>query len=243
MKLATKLVCSVLFIWLCCANVSAKRVRHYVYFGQEREKIAGASSFLETKAFEGAQVTYSWKQLEPAKDAYDFSYIRDDLAFLTKKGKKLFIQLQDVTFSESRINVPQYLLRDSQYNGGAAKQYEYRDGDEEHARVEGWMARRWDPAVQERLHKLLFALGREFDGRIEGINFAETSIGVGRSGRLFPKGFTFEIYRDAIIANMKALKRAFPRSVALQYANFMPVNGCRRKIKATFEPSTKRRES
>ena len=211
-----------LFIWLWCASVSAKPVRHYIFFGQDREKIKEASAFLETKALEGAQVTYSWRQLEPEKDKYDFSAVREDLAFLTSKGKKLFIQLQDVTFSESRINVPRYLLRESQYNGGADKQYRVKEGDEEHAVVDGWAARRWDPAVQERFHRLLFALGKEFDGRIEGINFAETSVGFGESGRLFPKGFSFEIYRDAIITNMKALKRAFQKSVAMQYANFMP---------------------
>jgi hypothetical protein len=210
------------FIWLCCASVSAKRVHHFVFFGQDREQIQGASSFLETKALEGAQVSYSWKQLEPAKDEYDFAEIREDLAFLTSKGKKLFIQIQDVTFSESRINVPRYLQRDPVYNGGADKQYQFEGDDEEHATVEGWMARRWDPAVQERFGKLLMALGKEFDGRIEGINFAETAFGVGSTGRLFPKGFSFEIYRDAIITNMKALKRAFPKSVTMQYANFMP---------------------
>ena len=217
-----KIVWCALFIWLCCASVSGKPVHHYVFFGQDREKIREASLFLETKELEGAQVAYSWRQLEPEKDAYDFSAIRDDLAFLTSKGKKLFIQLQDVTFSESQINVPRYLLRDSKYNGGADKQYQIKAGDEEHATVEGWMARRWDPTVQERLHKLLFALGREFDGRIEGINFAETSVAFGESGHLFPKGFSFEIYRAAIITNMNALKRAFPKSVAMQYANFMP---------------------
>lgn len=200
----------------------AKPVTHYVFFGQDRERIASASSFLETKALEGAQVAYSWRQLEPEKDIYDFSPIREDLAFLTSRGKRLFIQLQDVTFSESRINVPLYLLRDPIYNGGAAKQYEYKGDDEEHATVAGWMARRWDPAVQERFHKLLFALGKEFDGRIEGINFAESAVGVGTSGRLFPKGFSFEIYRDAIITNMRVLKQAFPKSVAMQYGNFMP---------------------
>ncbi len=87
------------------------------------------------------------------------------------------------------------------------------------------MARRWDPAVQERMHKLFSALGKEFDGRITGINLAESSVGVGRTGKLFPKGFTYEIYRDAIITNMKALKRAFPKSIAMQYANFMPGGG------------------
>lgn len=217
-----KIAWCILFTLLCSAGVRAKTVHHYVFFGQEREKIREASLFLETKTLEGAQVTYPWRQLEPAKDEYDFSAIREDLTFLTSKGKKLFIQLQDVTFSEKRINVPRYLLQEAAYNGGADKQYRVKGGDEEHAVVLGWAARRWDPAVQERFHKLLFALGKEFDGRIEGINFAETSVGFGQSGRLFPKGFSFEIYRDAIITNMRALKRAFPKSIAMQYANFMP---------------------
>ena len=215
-------VAAVCFALTITLNACAKPIHHYVFFGQDREQLPKASSFLETRALEGAQVAYSWRTLEPEKDAYDFRAIREDLAFLTARGKRLFIQLQDVTFSESRINVPLYLLRDPIYNGGAARQYEYEGDDEDHARVSGWMARRWDPAVQERFHKLLFALGKEFDGRIEGINFAESAIGVGTSGRLFPKGFSFEIYRDAIITNMKVLKRAFPKSVAMQYGNFMP---------------------
>jgi hypothetical protein len=222
MKNALKVARCALFLLACCAGVGAKPVHHYVFFGQEREKIREASSFLETKALEGAQVRYSWRQLEPEQDKYDFSPVREDLAFLTSKGKKLFIQLQDVTFSESLINVPRYLLSDARYNGGADKQYQVEGEDEAHAVVAGWMARRWDPAVQERFHKLLSALGREFDGRVEGINFAETSVGVGRSGRLFPRGFTFEAYREGIIANMRALRRAFPKSVVMQYANFMP---------------------
>jgi hypothetical protein len=212
----------VLFILVWCHTVSAGPVHHYVFFGQDREKIKGASEFLETKALEGAQVAYSWRRLEPQKDQYDFSAIREDLAFLISKGKKLFIQLQDVTFSESLINVPRYLLSDPRYHGGADRQYRIKAGDEEHAVTEGWVARRWDPAVQERFHKLLSALGKEFDGRIEGVNLAETSVTFGESGRLFPKGFSFEIYRDAIITNMKALKQAFPKSVVMQYANFMP---------------------
>jgi len=39
---------------------------------------------------------------------------------------------------------------------------------------------------------------------------------------LEPEGFTPQIYRDGLITNMKALKRAFSKSIALQYANFMP---------------------
>ena len=222
MKNPRRIVFCALFIWLCCANIGAKPIRHYVFFGQDREQIKEAKSFLETKALEGAQVAYSWRQLEPQKDEYDFASIREDLAFLSSKGKKLFIQLQDVTFSEARINVPRYLVDEPRYNGGAAKQYEYNEGYEDKAKVAGWMARRWDSAVQERFHKLLVALGKEFDGRIEGINLAETAFDIGETGQLFPPGFTFEIYRDGIITNMKALKSAFPKSVTLEYANFMP---------------------
>jgi hypothetical protein len=211
----------------------AKRVHHYVFFGQDRKQLKDDKSFLETPAFEGAQVGYSWRQLEQGKDNYDFGLIREDLAFLNAHGKKLWIQFSDVTFSPDRINVPKYLLDDPKYNGGADKQYKSRDNNDEHPEHEGWMARRWDPAVQERLHKLFAALGKEFDGRIAGINLAESSVGVGRTGKLWPKGFTPEIYREAVIANMKALKRAFPKSIAMVYANFMP--GGRPYLEAVYK--------
>jgi hypothetical protein len=198
---------------------AVKKTRHYVFFNRDRERIAEAN-FLETSALEGAQLKYSWRELEPEPDAYDFAAVRQDLQFLTAKGKKLFIHLQDVSFSESHINVPRYLLRDGRYHGGAARQYHV--GTDSKPLPGGWVARRWDPAIQERFHKLLAAMGKEFDGRIEGINFAETSIGVHVAESEASKDYGHEAYRDAIVTNMKALKRAFPRSATMQYANFMP---------------------
>jgi hypothetical protein len=219
-----KTLLAVLFVALFGAGVTAKPVKHYVFFGMDREKLIDASSFLDSKSFAGAQVAYSWNQLEQGRDGYDFSIIREDLALLAAKNKRLWIQIQDVSFSEKYIFVPRYLLRDPQYNGGADKQYRYKlvDNVETDVTVLGWMARRWDPVVQDRFHKLLFALGKEFDGKIDGINLEETAFEVGETGKLFPKDFTFEKYRDGIITNMKALKQAFPRSVVMEYANFMP---------------------
>jgi hypothetical protein len=209
------------FIACQCGAIQAAEVHHYVFFNQERERIHEAS-FLETKAFAGAQLKYTWRELEPERDRYDFSAIRADLQFLTSKGKRLFIQLQDVTFDPAHIAVPAYLRQDARYHGGANQQYNIPNDDEQHAVAAGWVARRWDPAVRERFHRLLMALGREFDGKIEGVNLPETAVDFGASGRLFPPGFTPSTYRDAIIANMQALKRAFPKSVVMQYANFMP---------------------
>src|SRR5262245_28219660 len=86
---------------ICClwprpADCSATGVHHFVFFDRERERIR-EKSFLETPALEGAQLKYTWRQLEPQKDQYDFEPLRQDLAFLTASGKKLFIQLQDVS--------------------------------------------------------------------------------------------------------------------------------------------------
>ena len=215
---------TVIFVLSLCAATpaTAKPLHHFVFFGQDREKLQTTKSFLETKAFEGAQVAYMWRQLEPGKDEYDFSMIREDLAFLSQHGKKLWVQLQDVTFSERWVPVPRYLTRDPQYHGGANRQYQYKADDEEHAAAAGWAARRWDPAVQDRFHKLLAAMAKEFDGKIEGINFAESSVTFGSTGKLYPEGFTPEVYRDALVTNLKALKRAFSKSIVVQYANFMP---------------------
>jgi hypothetical protein len=200
-------------------NSSAQPIRHYVFFNLERERIA-EESFLTTQAFEGAQLKYTWKELEPEKNLYHFTNIQKDLDFLTSHGKKLFIQLQDVTFDTSAINVPQYLIGDSTFHGGVAMQFE--TDNQGHAVPGGWVARRWDPAVQARQHQLFTALGKAFDGKIEGINLPESSISFGENPNSFPAGFTYNVYRDAVITNMKALRRAFVKSITMQYSNFMP---------------------
>jgi hypothetical protein len=205
----------ILLILIASAGpAGAKGLHHYVFFNMDRERISD-SAFIETKAFEGAQLKYTWKQLEPERDRYDFSIIRADLEYLTSKGKKLFIQLQDASFEVARINAPLYLQKDADCHGGVNLQYR-DDGT-----PEGQVARRWDPAVRARFQKLLSALGKEFDGKIEGIALPETAVGIDEGAHSAP-GFTFEAYRNGIIENMKALKKAFPQSVAIQYANFMP---------------------
>ena len=172
------------------------------------------------RVFAGAQLKYRWPELEPTRDQYDFSGVRADLQALRGQGKRLFIQVQDVSFDTSIVNVPRYLRTDPEFHGGMAMDYA---GDvDSTARPAGHMARRWDPAVRKRFQRLLAALGREFDGQIEGINLPETSAGFGDTGLLYPPGFTPTAYREGIIDNMRALRAAFPRSVAMQYGNFMP---------------------
>src|ERR1044071_2024302 len=45
-----------LLLLLVSVTGGAKTVRHYVYFGMDRERLKGATAFLETKGFEGRRL-------------------------------------------------------------------------------------------------------------------------------------------------------------------------------------------
>ncbi len=216
---------AVLLLAIAAASVVTGRVaadapKHYVFFGRERQRIA-ERTFLDAAAIAGAQLEYTWRELEPERDRYALQPVLDDRAFLERHGKRLWMQLQDVSFSE-HVVVPEYLRTDPAFGGGVARKYDYAGNDESKAVFDGWVARRWDPAVRARFAKLLDVLGQAFDGRVEGINLAETAVDFGETGRLHPRGFTYEGYVEGIEAMMTAARRAFPRSTVIQYANFMP---------------------
>ncbi len=191
--------------------IKADGMQHFVYFSKDRKAIVH-HPFLTHPRFAGAQIMYSWRDLEPRKGRYDFAMIEKDLAYLQKHGKKLFVQLQDVTFYPKYKAVPQYLLTDA-YDGGAVKQY-YADG-----KPGGWVAKRWSEKVQQEFARFLLAFGEAFDGKIEGINLQETAIEIRADDD--PR-FSEEAYVAGLKANMLALKQAFPRSITMQYANFVP---------------------
>ena len=197
-----------------------KQIRHFVFFAHERERIH-EKSFLNNDHIAGAQLKYTWRELEPKEDQYSLELIQKDLDFLTSKGKKLFIQLQDVSFDTIYKCVPDYIMQNILYHGGADIQYQTTD-DDKIIKQNGYVARRWDTAVAERFFKLLFVLGKRFDGIIEGINLPETSVGFGETGNLYPKGYNTGVYKNTVMSYMETLKKAFPKSVVIQYANFMP---------------------
>lgn len=186
-------------------------IRHFVYFARDRDRLRN-HPLLGHERLEGAQVMYLWADLEPEQDRYDFSTIEADVTELASHGKKLWVQLQDATFFNEYQPAPAYLRGDA-YAGGVVPQY----NDE--GNTEGWVVKRWNPAVRERFAALLNALAAEFDGRIAGINLQESAIGVSAETAA---DFTPAGYVEALKANMSALGAAFDESLTLQYANFMP---------------------
>ncbi|MEO5904553.1 MAG: DUF6438 domain-containing protein [Gemmatimonadaceae bacterium] len=59
-----------------------KPLHNHVFIGREREMLRSKPAFLSNRNFGGVQITYPWAELERARDEYDFSTIRDDLALL-----------------------------------------------------------------------------------------------------------------------------------------------------------------
>lgn len=186
-------------------------IKHFVYFSRDRELIHD-HPLLKIPRLAGAQIMYSWRQLEPARGVYDFSIIREDYNYLLSYGKKLFIQFQDLTFNTKYKAIPDYLMSD-EFDGGCTQTY----NDD---RVpEGWVVKKWNPNVQHRFTLLMKELGKAFDGKIEGINLQESAIGA-RSD--VDASFTPQRYIACLKENMLSLKQAFPKSTTMQYANFMP---------------------
>lgn len=193
------------------------RTRQFVFVGRDLERLDDGA-LLRDPAIAGVQLTMTWRELEPARDRYDFRALEARVVEAARHGKRIMLQLQDVSFVDRPL-VPDYLLQDTSFHGGAVPKIE--GDDEATAHAEGWVSRRWDDAVLARYAALLTALGRAFDGRLEGVTIPETAIGFNLPTR-WPSGFTFERYVTGVQAMTTAARRAFPRSCIVLYANFMP---------------------
>ena len=213
MKFLTKVL---FFVFLFCtfnSLIAAPEIFLFLGGGSAKENW----KYLNNSEIEGAQIIYSWKRLEPKKDVYNIEPILKDLYFLSRHGKKLFIQIQDRSFSIDNIPVPNYLLTD-EYDGGVAKQEDF-PGEGEPVGY-GWVAKQWNDNVQSRFEKLLVYLGKELDGKITGINLPETSIDV--NGINDKNIINCDKYFYSVIKNISVLKSSFKKSYVVQYVNFFP---------------------
>lgn len=180
---------------------------HYVFVGHAA---IGPQHILS--GFRGVQKCYAWKILEPAPGQYDFSAIQTDFAFLKEHGKQLVIQVQYKAFGKGARQTPEY-LRGPEYGGGV---YRARSGSFDPVL--------WNARVGERMDALFRALGRDFDREpgVEAVVLPETSPSADlvHSPQEGVEPYTTAIYVEALKERMTALKKAFPHTVVIQYANF-----------------------
>jgi hypothetical protein len=128
--------------------------------------------------------------------------------------------------------VPDYLLKEPQYNGGLAKQV---DNPGQAASTFGWVAKQWDPAVRARFQALLAALAKRFDGQVAGIDLPETAADL--LPREKAKSFTCDSYFAGELENAAAARKLFQHSTVVQYVNFWPCewNDDRGYMRRTFD--------
>ncbi|MGV3278539.1 hypothetical protein ACFX5K_02685 [Rickettsiales bacterium LUAb2] len=199
-------------------GIPKNSVQNFLFIGGDSDNISQYNKQLANKNIKGVQIVYTWKQLEPKKDHYDFSSIRDNLNYLKAKHKKLFIQIQDRFFTKDAKYVPDYLLQEVEFDGGVIPQIDNGGGSKQ--ATEGWVTLQWNDKVRERFQKLIKALAKEFDGEIYGINLPETAIDINLKSD--NRGFTCDKYFQATLENIKVAKEAFKNSYVVQYVNFFP---------------------
>lgn len=205
-----------LCLFLTWYSVSVLAVKNYLYTGSnDLEKI---ESLIKRSDIEGVQIVYNWKMLEPAEGKYNFAQIEKDLKYLNRFRKKLFIQIQDRFFKPTARYIPDYLLNEPQYHGGLVRQID--NPGENQPLAQGWVTQQWHPNVRQRFQYLIAALGKQFDGRIVGINLPETAIDIDQQHD--KTGFTCEKYFNATIENIRFTKQVFKKSYVVQYVNFWP---------------------
>lgn len=205
-------------LFLASTAILAQNALPQLFLFLGGNKASAYEQILKNNCINGVQIVYSWKQLEPVKDGYDFSKIEQDLELLNKAHKSLFVQLQERSFSPDVFNVPDYIREDAIYHGGVEMQYDFPG--EGKPMTTGWVARTWDPAVKERFQLLIQKLSAQFDGKIYGINLPETSADF-EPGHM-PVDFTSDKYFDSVIDNIAYLKKTFRKSMLVQYVNFFP---------------------
>ena len=163
------------------------------------------------KNFCGIQKAYTWRELEPEKDRYDFSAIRSDLAFLGKHDRRLVIQVQTKTFGPKQNYCPSY-LSGPDFGGGVYK-----------TRWGSFNPVIWDERVNRRLNALYTRLGKELDREpyLEAVVIPESAVTFDTASR-GDSHYTAEKYTHCIEAGMQALKDAFPTTAVIQYVNMPP---------------------
>jgi hypothetical protein len=157
----------------------------------------------------GAQVRWSWAELEPSQGNYNFSAIEADLARLQSMGKRLWIQVLDRKFNttDSSGIIPSYMMT-SAYNGGLVQNRS------------GYVARLWESKVMDRKIALMQALAARFDNEpfVEGITGAETAMGFDAP---LPDGYSAAILAAQLKREVSAMTAAFRHTNVFVYTNFI----------------------
>lgn len=192
------------------------RKGHYISYAG---KININDTLVDAKApgVQGVEIRYRWRDLETAKDQYDFAKIAGDLAVMNSIGKHLIILIEDKSFDLTKPT-PTY------FDAGAdLDKYVFGYQREGGTGIGGYTSKRWDPYVVSRFKALYQAIANRFDTQegFEGAAMQESAIGTWLAGNPTTADYTAEKYASALTEIVGSAKVSFKYSQFFWYANFL----------------------
>lgn len=173
---------------------------HYVAVGPFFE--LSEIKYLSDSAVQGVNKRYFWRSLEPQKDIYDFSFIKQDLDYCSKFNKQLIVFLIDRAYWKKGA-LPNYM-----------KEHEWKkEGG-------GFNPIRWHPEFVKRFVSLGKAIADEFNNHpnFEGVAIQETSMSIPKNV-LLEYNYANEKYRDALLTILNGFGASFSKSNVFWYQN------------------------
>lgn len=169
---------------------------------------------LAVSAFRGVVIRYTWAELEPQKDIYDFSAIEQHLTELASRNKQLIVLIETKSFTLDKVIVPEYVKTTPIYEGGVFAIGEYG------SKVpKGYNIKMWNSYVQGRMRALIRNMGQHFDihPNFEGFGLTETAMGTPIEPLTASQIEAF--YGNLMILNQR-MRYRFPNTMTFQFVNY-----------------------
>lgn len=188
---------------------------HYMAFAADAEDgdvHAGLDEIQDLPFVKGMVLRAFWRQLEPARDVYDFSRIDRYMAMAAAHGKRFGLLLTTKNAIAGKA-APDYLLT-PWFEGGVFQITNFRGSAGDNITL-------WNAHTYYRLVKLIKALAARYDGNpwFEMLIINETAFG-------HPALPVTDIQRAGFYDNLirvdTAARQAFKSTVVIQYVNFPP---------------------
>jgi hypothetical protein len=181
-------------------------VGHYTALLRYKSDHATMLEVASQPGMRGIMKRYKWRDLEPTKGNYTLTEMKSDLDFAHSYGMQFLILIEDKTFSDRDIVMPDYLLPYAPYN-----------------HEKGRTAVRWNLTVENRYKMLITAIANKMGAHpaLEAIVLQETALGLD-STTLDKWGYTAQNYADSYVRVIKHINAAMPTVNTMWYANYIP---------------------
>lgn len=184
---------------------------HYLYVNWDASDGEIAAVLAANPRLRGIMMLFSWRELEPSFDFYDFNRIQLALDRAERLGTRLAIYVEAQAYLPNENRMPDYI--DGPIYGGGRY---WLPNDAVNPVL-------WNATVAARLAALYRELGARFDAhpRLAVVTTTETALAL--SGYPVPdyvEPYTFEKHEAAMRETIAALRDGFKRTVTIQNVNY-----------------------